>query len=471
MPLLQILRCPERNTTANLLLIGFTVLSSLLLIANPGFFGQDELRLADHVLKHGLANFIDAYVKVRSGSEFGVPVRPVSFLFQGVVSLFIFQYPILAHLADVLMHALVACLFFVAICRLSGNRQLAWVSASIFIVSPLVAFSVGWTAALMDRLYILFGLIAFIAAHAYITEKQGKASLIAVFIGSALAILSKETAMILPASLGLLILLSQASIRNKRLWIALAIWSLPIVIFLLQRIPAILNTLSGNVSGNYSVSLTYIPESIFAYAIYPFFISLTEIHIWHFLAANKIWIAASAHCILLLLLWIRFSWRISLIYLFGYFIFLLPILPIQGKGAHYLYGSAMAFSVALAALLILKGARLFRICQFVVAVMLVAAISHTLVIQDNFYKTGQCMSRIDSSIQSAYLTQAQPKEMNIWVESGAPGHILHRYTFNKTSIVTDAPVTFKVFDSTTPEGEKIDYRLNKSCTVYARPSP
>lgn len=458
--------CPENDRVVFVLLFCFTLIFSLMLIANPGFFSHDELERADFVSRYGFLHYLTVHVMPQPGNDFGVPVRPVSFFIQGVVSLFLPTYPFLVHLVDVLIHASVATMLFVITHRLHGNRQFAWLGALIFIASPLAAFSTGWSAALMDRLYILFGLVALVAAHSYISQQRGWTALLTIFFASTLAMWSKETALILPAVLIIYPLFSLESIKNKRLWISFLVWSMPVFLFLLYRAPALINSFSGQIATAYSPSLENVPENIFVYFIYPFLPFLTEPHTWGLSSPLSIWAAVSAHFSLLVVLGLAFSFRVVLAYLFGYLIFLIPILLIPGQGAHYLYGSGLVFSLAIGALLALNWKRGGKILVAIPIGLLIASVLHTVVIQSYFYKTGSCMNRLAMTMESSYLTDGGPEIMSILVEPSAPGHVLHRFTHNRTMIGSYFPVTFQVVDWDKRGEKKTDYLFNSDCVVY-----
>ena len=466
MRFINVLRCPENNGIAFSFLLCYAVLSCLILIANPGFFSHDELQIADFVTRNGFWNFVSAYGMFHPTDHFGVPVRPVSFFIQGVASLFLPNYPFLVHFADVLMHSVVAMLLFEAIRRVHGNRQFAWAAAVIFLISPLATFSVGWSAALMDRLYILFGLIAFIASHTYISQKCDSGALIILFTASSLAILSKETALILPAMLVVFPLFLLVDLKNRRLWIALAVWGIPVLLFLLYRAPALMHSLGSAAATQYSVSIANVPQNIFVYAIYPFLTSVTEAHLWVLQPSGMLWSAVAAQVAILALLWRVFSFRTLLAYFVCYLIFLIPILPIVAKGAHYLYGSALVMSIALAALITLKWKRGHRTLLAIPIALLVVFTAHTLNIQIYFYDTGMCMSRAASTIESTYLSDGRPKEMVILVESQSPGHVLQRFVVGKESIGTYSPVKFRVVDWGQRNEAEAVYGFNASCVVY-----
>lgn len=463
----NVLQCPADNRVVFAMLFCLAVLSSLILIANPGFFSHDELERTDIVLRYGFSHYLSSWVMPHPGDEFGAPVRPISFLILGVVSLFLPTYPFLVHLIDVLMHGAVSLMLFEATRRLHGDRQLAWASAILFLICPLAAFSVGWSAALMDRLYIFFGLLAFIAAHTYLTQQRGWLALLAVFVASMLAILSKETALILPGLLVVYPIFLQVSLKSKRLWITFMVWSAPVFLFLLYRAPALINSFSGKVATPYSPTLANVPEGVFVYFVYPFLPTLTEAHSYGNQSSPVIWAAAALHLALLIMLWRVFSFRAALAYLVGYLIFLIPVLLISAKGAHYLYGSGLVFSIAIGALLTLNWRQESRRLLFFLPIgMLVVATFHTLVIQRYFYNTGSCMSSIANTIESSYLTEGAPEKMTFLVEPGAPGHVLRRFTHHRERIGSHFPVKFEVVDWDKRNEGKSKFIFNSACVVY-----
>ena len=459
--------CPEDDRVVYLAIICAAILTSLLIIANPGFFSHDEWDKYDHVMQHGLANYWREYLALRPSTEFGVPMRPVSFFIQGLVAPYMYTYPVLVHLADALMHGLVAILFFVAIRRMHESRQFAWIATLVFLVSPLAAFSVAWPAALMDRLYVLFGLIAFIASHGYIVKRRD-ANLAIIVVASAMAILSKETGFILPAVLLAFPLFKGVAIRDKRLWTAFVAWSIPILLFLLYRSPALMNSLGGTVSSPYSASWANVPDGLAIYAIYPFLWAVSEPHVWLLQPATRIWIAGLAHISLLILIWRFFSLRILLIYLGGYFLFLIPVLPIAAKGAQYLYGSALAMSLALAALVTIR-ANAGRTLRFVVlGILLFVLALHTLSVQREFYRTGICMVTASKTIESVFLGEGSPAVMSIAIEAGAPGHVMQRFATGRQIIGANSPLSLQVIDASKPESTQAKFAFNAGCVVYKR---
>lgn len=461
----SLLTCPDENRKAWVLLVLLALVSSLALVANPGYYSHDEWEKYDYVVRYGwLQYFIDVAGLPRV-ADFGHPVRPVSFFVQGLVAPLMNSFPVLVHLVDVLMHALVAILLFELTARIGRSRQLAWVASLLFLVSPLAALAVGWPAALMDRLYVLFGLTALLATHSFVTRASGAGALVVVFLASALAMLSKETALALPVALTSLVFFSVAPWRERRLWAALLVCCVPVALFMAYRLPALMNSLSGAVASPYAASLANIPEGVLVYALAPFLPALLEANGWKGQPGYGLWIAGLMHASLLLVLWRAFSVRVVLAYLAGYFLFLLPVLPLAMRGMQYLYASATVVAIALAALFTLRWQRL-GIANRVVPILVLATLTvHTLVLQAFVYRTGECMSSAKASIESVYLSDGRPANIAIAIAPGAPGYVLLRFTHDRQVIGAHFPIKMEPFAPGRPGSQDAPYVFDSSCIV------
>jgi len=95
-----------------------------------------------------------------------------------------------------------------------------------------------------------------------------------------------------------------------------------------------------------------------------------------------------------------FGRRFALAYVAAYFVFLVPVLMLPSPGAHYLYGAALATSLAIAAILVRLAAS-----RRIGAVVLVLAgagalFAHNLVIQRHLYDNGQCQTAFLASVDT-----------------------------------------------------------------------
>jgi tetratricopeptide (TPR) repeat protein len=124
--------------------------------------------------------------------------RPLSLLLLRANYAIFQDHPFGWHGTTVLLHILVTWLVYILIRKMTGQVTLAWLSALIFGVHPIHHEVVAWVAGSMESLFAAMFLMAFLA---YLKSLEGsKALWMAASCGFyALAMLSKETAVILPA--------------------------------------------------------------------------------------------------------------------------------------------------------------------------------------------------------------------------------------------------------------------------------
>lgn len=451
------------------LIIFFISLCSLMiLISNPGVFSHDELQKLDHIYSFGLNDYFKQYVAIKVGNEFGTPIRPVAFFIQGILALFIEKYPFVVHFFGVISHTLVAMILYKLIIQFHGTKKLALLTAIIFIISPTSILATGWSAALMDRLYILFGLLSLLFFDKYVRSEPKKYYLFLILIFSSLSILSKETAIVLPC-LALVILIKDFSkIRNRQFWIGILFWSLPIISFFIYRLPALINSFNNPIVGAYKASFSNIYDGLYIYFAYPFLITLSEAGNWVFLDNNWILFAIVIHLTLLVALYLNFGFKYVIYYLILYFIFLSPILLIQIKAAHYLYGSGLVFSI-LIAYLILNDSKYKMIYKSFASVIFVMILTHSYLLQIFIYKIGSCMNTAMITSESAYKTFNTPSKVNFEGDIDAPVHILHRIYTGRNRIGEYYPIEFTVSDNNNKiDSNILTLTMNKECIVYKK---
>ncbi|HEX8342516.1 MAG TPA: tetratricopeptide repeat protein [Tepidisphaeraceae bacterium] len=118
--------------------------------------------------------------------------------------------------ASILAHAAAAAAAFWAALRLLRGRWLAALTALLFAVHPIQVEAVGWTTGLKDVLCGLFMLLTFGAYLSFIETRRAKWLRRAVML-SVLAVLSKPTAITLPAILIAVDLLLATRTLEKRI--------------------------------------------------------------------------------------------------------------------------------------------------------------------------------------------------------------------------------------------------------------
>lgn len=119
------------------------------------------------------------------------------------------------HRVNVVLHAANAVLLFVLFVGMTGDRGPAAFLALAFAIHPLHVESVAWIADRKDLLSALFCFLAMLAYRRY-AEKPGAGWYLAVVAWFCLALMSKQTAVVLPFVLLLLDLWPLGRIRGGR---------------------------------------------------------------------------------------------------------------------------------------------------------------------------------------------------------------------------------------------------------------
>ena len=452
------------NSLLFLLLLAFTSIVLCFVLANPGYFSHDEFQKLDEIQRYGFADYISRYGRIMPGDAFGTPVRPLAFFIQGILAFAMDDFPILVHFFAILMHTLIAYLFFMAIIQMGGTKSLGLLAALLFSINPMTVLATAWSAALMDRLYVMFGLLAFLAALQYIKINGKLINLPFIFIFSSLALLSKETAIILPGLLLIFLIFDFYTIKHSRFWLAMAAWSAPVIAFILLRLPAIVASFGNPKITVYKASFSNIPEGLLVYTAYPFLPMLTEAQNWIFQSSSAMGFAIFIHLLLLIALYVTIGPKAAVSYCIFYFIFLIPVLMIPIKAAHYLYGSGLALNLAVAAI-ILHPSKFFAY-RFVAIFCFFMLLAHTMVLQLFVYRVGTCMSRAYISTESVYLSNGSPTAIDFQAVPGAPEHVLHRLFTDRSQIGKSSPVSFTVSRWGAPvDPNVLSVTMNSRCIV------
>lgn len=412
------------------------IAANVLTLLNPGFFSHDEWQKYDHLQEKGVADFVAEYGQLRVGPDFGFPVRPIGFLQQGFSASFMADQPFVAHAIDVLMHAVCALLLLAALSRTPLRGRWANLTAVVFAISPLATFSTGWVGASFDRWYVLFGLVTAIGVIGATYGRLSIPNILLIVGGTAGAILTKETSVMLPVAVLLvqlaLLLKGEARMDVRRAVMILMLVSLPIVAYLLFRMPALIASFSGH-AGAYDPGRGDLLGNIRLYFAQPFLIDAVEL-----ISAGSLpkwqWVMALVmHAVLVVVLAVRRGVLAALLYLAAYYLFLLPVLPVPIVGAHYLYASGVAFSVGLVAAFY-PDAR-SRLGRGVAVVLLVGYLAvacyHAYMIQRTLQVDGTCQAVLLSDIDDQINVARTQGQTSLWVvpEFGAPGYIALRSTF------------------------------------------
>lgn len=458
------------------LLFLITIVAHFGVIGNPGFLSHDEWEKFDHVERYGLAHFAAAYGRVIAGPEFGFPVRPLGFLQQAVSSQWMQVAPFIPHTIDVLLHFSVAAILLLALLDLGARRFLALTAAVAFTTSPLTTMATGWVAASFDQWYTLFVVfacwLAFKVSLSGITTLRGL-GLVAAAAG---AILSKETALILPGA----VLLSMAAAwlcktEGERFKIASALIvvilvTIPLIAYLEQRWPALENTLAGRSHSAYTPSLFSLQQNLFAYFAFPFVPQITEFRGLERYPRSFVALAVLLHGSLIAGIWFYAGRLWSVLYLLAYTIFVTPVLPLPLPLGHYIYGSAVPMALAIAA--VLQGAWVRRHVMVLSAMVLGAGLlaGNTLLIQRWMYLDGVCQTVFLASLDNEIAAEPSRDGLTVLivpVTAVRSGGVARRAVFSRWRYSGESGSPRVTFDASTSSslGSPLRLSMASSCEV------
>jgi len=101
------------------------------------------------------------------------------------------------HITNVALHGLNACLLYVVISRIAGERRIAFLATLLFVVHPLNVENVAWVA---ERKTLLAAVFSLLSLNRYMTyrERGGRWAYAISLLCAVCGILSKATAVVIP---------------------------------------------------------------------------------------------------------------------------------------------------------------------------------------------------------------------------------------------------------------------------------
>ncbi|MEZ5965225.1 MAG: hypothetical protein R3F56_15435 [Planctomycetota bacterium] len=308
----------------------------------PGWFGGDEVQL------------------VEAGRQAAVPTphygaqalfyRPLAWHALALQLSWLGSWPRLVHSLDVLHHLLNAQL----LARLLGRTCPQLRRGPVFLafaVSPLALGAAGWSAAAVDR-FALTGMLA--AASCVLAAAGGPpaARVLGAGLLTAVALMCKETAVVLPAQLAV-IWWWRPSAVDRRAW---AMVAAIVALYLAWRwFGYFAHVAPSAASPAYAMSLAPARlasnAAIYAAAPFPPWIANIELlrrqpeqHLW------AIGFGAGLHGLLVWMLARATTNRLALAYVAAYTVAVAPMLPLAKVELHYTYVAALPFAVVVARL-------------------------------------------------------------------------------------------------------------------------
>ena len=308
------------------LLIAFLI--GLPLILNPGYFSSDELQWLAFADKSSLGN-----VPWNAWFDFSpFQYRPLTFNLWLLLSHFIGYQPIAMHLVRIVFGLAAAWLLRSLLLQLDVAPRRATLAGWIWLLIPYTVYTHGWVGTFGDSLCLIFMLLAL--RHALLLPSTdswksiiGNALPVAAL--TALALMSKESAIVFPAAMLIAVLR-----RRDRIGLAAFAASAAVaLIYLGLRLQTIL--FPHVMADGYHWGLANIPARFAEYTVFPFLVGHFEVIASRTHLAN--WPA------LLLGLGIVFAaslgagWRRCLVFWIGWIAALGPVLILDDVYNQYAY--------------------------------------------------------------------------------------------------------------------------------------
>lgn len=343
-----------------LVITGITYGNSL---PNGLFFDDEELIYKNEYVKH-LAFFPRYFTEnmISGAGKVSNMYRPI------LLTSFALDYaiwkgnPLGFHLTNILLHATNGIFIFFLILRLFKNRYLAFLTSLFFVVHPANSEAVIYASGRTDPLVVFFSLLTFHFFLQFIQKKESAFFLYFFSFGAfLLALLTKETAVILPFLLFLLSITSEQNFRKKfmHFFIFLIPFFLSVFLYILLRL-TVFNF--GNTLNFYSTSNIYSQNIMvrfftFTYVFFEYMSLLffpKDLIVARSVPLVTSFFSPSVLLFLFLVFFLFFLsvkyWHKEKLFFFSLCFFFLAILPVSGIipinniiTEHYLYFPSLSF--------------------------------------------------------------------------------------------------------------------------------
>jgi hypothetical protein len=445
-----------------------------LILAAPGFFSHDEWERFDAQSIQGLGNYARSVTHINAGHDFGTPVRPIGFLEEGFSASWMETLPFVPHLIDVLLHTSVALLLLATLRAASLSARTSLLAALLFSASPLTTMATGWVGASFDLWYTFFTVAACLVALNICnkgTPSPLHLGLLAAATGCAL--LSKETAIVLPGVVALATIGYFLHTEHKTNWhLVASVFSTctaVVLAYLWMRLPALRETFSGTPTSSYIPGAGNVLRNLAGYIAYPFLFGISEMANFPVVEQRIVVAALTIHALLAGALTKRFGWSAALLYVAAYFIFLIPVLPLPGGGSHYLYASAIPMAIAIAVLLQAEWAQRNHVSLCVLLAMVALLTTHTWRNELFLYRTALCQTRFITSLDTRLALEASKgtRTLIIRPDADAPAHVGLRAIHGRARYAggSQPEVTFDATRATQFGDKNVTVAMNRRCTI------
>lgn len=366
-----------------LLVLVIAWLAQLTLALNPGYFSHDELQWGATADVPGWA----ALPWFPWTDTSMLQWRPLTFNAWMLLSNALFESPRAMHSLWVLMGSAIAAGLTWLLQRWGLGWRAAVLAGLVFALNPYAAYVHGWVATLADLLWVGASLVLAArlhGAHRRAEATPGETPRLAWVAGAwalaltALALLAKESALVMPTLVGLAWLLSG---RGRVLGAATLGSGLAAALYLALRAGALLS--AGEASA-YALAPAAAPANFAAYALFLPMGASFEV--------NTVWHRSTGHLVLASLLMLglagvvlRAAPRLGLALVLGAVLSLGPVLVLPQAATQYGYG----FSLWVIACVVLAWPRLGRAACGLVLLLLALLVLHGTRVQREMRAVGE----------------------------------------------------------------------------------
>lgn len=390
---------PAPRFAAPLIVLLLACLAQAVLALNPGYFSHDELQWG-------------AAADVHAGSALPwfpwtdasmLQWRPLTFNGWLVLSNALFESPRAMHSLWVLMGSVIAAGLSWLLLRMGLGVRVAAIAGLVFALNPYAAYVHGWVATLADLLWVgaALALAAELQARRRAEAEGAKGVALRAaawaFALTALALLAKESALAMPALVGLAWLLAG---RGRVLAAATAGSGLIATAYLALRAGALM---APGESSGYALAPAAAPMNFAAYALYLPVPASFEVNTVWLRSVSQLTVAALLMLGLVAAV-VRASPRLGLAMVLGAVLSVAPVLVLPQASTQYGYG----FSLWLVACTALAWPRLGRPGRGLVWVLCVLLVWHGARVQGEMRGVGDRQAVFQPALVAALAAHEGP---------------------------------------------------------------
>lgn len=245
-------------------LYGFLLifLTTLVFLSSLGyefvFLDDTSIVYDDYERISSLDKIPETFTSNYLGGHYYRPITVITFILNAFIS---GQHPFSYHLLNILLHILTSFLVYRILLRMGNKEFIAVLTSMIYGLSAIHINAVGWMAGRADLLAGFLGSAAFLFLLKHQTEKNTLNFLISV-VCLAFAVLSKESAIILPFIFSVYLLLSKDVKFNNKLIASITLLSVVVLYLVLRNSVAATVRTDTIALSTFFTNLRVLPETL-----------------------------------------------------------------------------------------------------------------------------------------------------------------------------------------------------------------